>query len=424
MAVIVKDILEGSIFAGSFVRAGYAIESIDSAPVKDILDLMFYTQKEEFQVNYRDNSHTLHSQTLSNNFDRPLGVQADLPTCRQCCNNCIFCFIDQMPPYMRESLYVKDDDFIHSFFYGNFISLTNLSHNDINKIIDQHISPLYVSIHTTNHSLHKKLFRYKNDFNILQILKQLTDADIEIHAQIVLIPEVNDQAELFKTLTHLVEIEQVTTIGIVPVGLTKHRNNLYHLRKVTQTEATQLITQVEFMKNSRQLSHIYLADEFFILARLPMPQDHYYDNYDQIENGIGMVRKAWHNWRYLKRKYLSFLSSLEGNPTFITSMSGIQAIDPILKDIQKSLPNKKVRAIVIKNNFFGDEVTVCGLLTWKDISQQLRLADDEYPVFSSAIFNNDLRTLDDIHLEQIENMLSRKVVITSELFSKINIKDL
>jgi len=420
MALLVRDILEGSIFASSTVRAGCAIECVDSAPVNDILDLMFFTQKEEFQVDYRDNSHTLHTLRLQNHFDKPLGVQADLHSCKQCSNNCIFCFIDQMPPALRDSLYVKDDDFIYSFFYGNFISLTNLSQADINKIINQHISPLYVSIHTTNPLLHKQLFRYKHDFDIYKVLRQLTDADIEIHAQIVLIPDVNDKAELFKTLTDLVEIEQITTIGIVPVGLTRHRANLHPLRKVTQAEATELITQVEFMKNSRLLSHIYLADEFFIQAHMPIPHDHYYENYDQIENGIGMVRKAWHNWRYLKRKYLNFLSEQEGNPTFITSMSGIQAIDPILKEIQKSLPNKRVRAVVIKNRFFGEEVTVCGLLTWQDISEQLRLADDEYPVFSSAIFNNDLRTLDNVHIDQIERLLSRKVIITSELFSEIN----
>jgi len=424
MAVIVRDILEGSIFASSNISAGCAIESIDSTPVGDILDLMYLTQKAEFQVTYTDNAQVRHTQTLENYFDRPLGVQADLPQCKQCVNNCIFCFIDQMPPALRESLYVKDDDFIYSFFYGNFISLTNLSRKDISKIIDQHISPLYVSIHTTNPVLHKQLFRYNHSFDIRKVIKRLTDADIELHAQIVLIPDVNDQAELFKTLTDLVEIEQITSIGIVPVGLTKYRNNLYPLRKVTLAEATELITHVEFMKNNRQLSHIYLADEFFIQARLPIPHDHYYENYDQIENGIGMVRKAWHNWRYLKRKYLRFLSEHEGNPAFVTSMSGIQAIDPILKEIQKNLPNKRVKATVIKNNFFGEDVTVCGLLTWQDISGQLKLADDEYPVFSSAIFNNDLKTLDNIHIEQIENMLSRKAIITSELFSEINIQNL
>jgi len=406
-----------SLAARCEILAGYTIVSIDGQPVNDILDLMFYTQKDTISVDYLDQTLTPHTIEIVNDFDRPLGFEVDLADCTQCINHCIFCFIDQMPPDLRPSLYVKDDDFIYSFIYGNFISLTNLSQADIKKIISQHISPLYVSIHTTDPALHQQIFRYDIDFDIVDALKTLTDADIEIHAQIVLIPGINDQAALFKTLTDLVEIEQISSIAIVPVGLTKYRTALATLRKFTQAEAVELISHVEFMKANRQIAHIYLADEFFILARLPIPEEHYYESWDQIENGVGMVRKSWINWKTIKKKYIRFLNTMQGNPTFVTSMSGIQAINPILKDIQKNLPHKSIKAVVIHNHFFGEDVTVTGLLTWEDIKNQLTLADDEYPVFSSAIFNGELRTIDNVHLDAIEDYLGRKAIITDELFA-------
>jgi hypothetical protein len=218
----------------------------------------------------------------------------------------------------------------------------------------------------------------------------------------------------------------------------------------------------------RQIGHVHCADEFFIMAEMPIPEDHYYNNYDQIENGIGMVRKMWENWKYVKKKFLRFLGSREGSPVFVTSVSGIQALNPILKEIQRSLElpppppsvecgvwsvelppsppsvecdgcrmggrtphstlhishleggerTPHLKAVVVKNHLFGEEVTVTGLLSWQDIKAQLVLKDDEYPVFSSAVFNHEMRTLDDVHVEDIKKELDKKVVIVNELFTE------
>jgi len=417
MSVLVKGITKGSIAARHEILPESTIMSIDGQPINDVLDLMFYAQKDTMRIHYLDKDQKPDTAIVINDFSAPLGYEVELAPCTQCINKCIFCFVDQMPPNLRQSLYVKDDDFIYSFIYGNFISLTNLSQKDINKIITQHISPLYVSVHTTDPALHKKLFDYDKEFDILHTLNILADGDIEIHAQIVLMPGINDQAALFKTLTDLVEIEQISTIAIVPVGITKYREYLHPLKKFTHAQANELITQVEFMKANRQLSHIYLADEFFIIAQQPIPNENYYDNFDQIENGVGMVRKSWINWKTIRKKYIRMLQSKEGNPTFVTSLSGIQAINPILQDIQKSLPNKSIKASVIHNHFFGEDVTVTGLLTWQDIAQQLTLADDEYPVFSSTIFNSEMKTIDNVLLDEIEAYLKRTAIITDELFA-------
>ena len=421
MSIVINNIQKKSLATDLPLVVGDKITKIDDEPVEDIIDLMFLTQKESFTIEYINSHNNKQKCIVENNFDKPLGYEVLLPSCVNCVNQCIFCFVDQMPKGLRDSLYIKDDDFIYSFFYGNFITLTNLSVKAINKITSQHISPLYVSVHTTNPVLHKKMLRYPIDFNITDTLKIFNDANIELHTQIVVVPEYNDKEELFKTLTDLVEMENITSIGIVPIGLTKYRKKLTKLRKFTKAEAVELISHVEFMKNMRKLEHIYLADEFFVLAGLPIPEDYYYNNYEQIENGIGMIRKSWENWKYIKRKFLTLLNKTEGNPVFVTSVSGIQAINPILKDIQKSLKNKQIKAFVIKNEFFGDEVTVTGLLTWQDIKSQLKLNDDEYPVFSSAIFNHEMLTIDNIHIDNLKDELNKKFIITDELFSEWDI---
>ena len=264
MTVKIKSIQKKSIASMLPLKAGCDILKIDSQPIHDILDLMFFSQKEEFTLEYKDKE--IKTCIVKNNFDKPLGIEADLAPCQNCVNNCIFCFVDQMPAGLRESLYIKDDDFIYSFFYGNFITLTNLTKKNISKIITQHISPLYVSVHTTNPILHKNLLRYNHSFNIMETLQKLQEHNIEIHAQIVVIPDYNDKSELFKTLTDLVEMENISSIGIVPVGLTKYRDHLTNLRKMTKIEAIELITHIEYMKNMRGFDHIYCADELFILA--------------------------------------------------------------------------------------------------------------------------------------------------------------
>ena len=419
MGIKINDIVAGSLVSRLPIKVGDVIHSIDGEPVYDILDWLFLSQQDSFEVEYSDAAGAFHSCRVVNTFENALGIEVDLSAPCECVNACIFCFVDQMPLGLRDTLYVKDDDFIYSFFYGNFITLTNLSEKEIAKIIHQHISPLYVSVHTTNPALHKSVLGYERDFDVLDVLQRLNDAGIEIHSQIVLLPEINDRAELFKTLSDLLEMEYVATIGVVPVGLTCHRESVYPLRKMTQGEALETIREIEFLKQMRGVGHIQCADELYFLAQLPIPDDAYYADYEQIENGIGMVRKSWENWKYSKRKVCNFLNKLSGNPVFVTSVSGMQAIESIVRDIQKRLADKAIRVAVIENEFFGSDVSVTGLLTWSDISRQLQLTDLEYPVFSSNIFNHDMYTIDNIHIDTIVTSLNRDVAVIDELWTEV-----
>lgn len=418
MPVKITNIQKKSIASDCGLKIGDTIEYIDKQKINDILDLMFFSQKDEFNIKYIDNDNVSKQINITNDFSKPLGIETELPVCKSCVNNCIFCFVDQMPEGLRPSLYVKDDDFVYSFFYGNFITLSNLTKKDIEKIINQHISPLYVSIHSSTPQMHKKLLGYKHKFNIEKTLKELQNADIELHTQIVSIPGYNDKEDLFKTISDLLEMENVNSIGIVPVGLTKYRNNLHKLRKYTKDEASEIIKNIEFLKNMRKVSHIYCSDEFFITAEQPIPSELWYNDYEQIENGIGLIRKSWENWKLIKRKFIRFINSMEGNPFFVTSVSGIQAINPILNEIQKTIKDKNITACVVKNIFFGEDVTVTGLLTWQDIENNLsKLNDNHYIVLSSAIFNYEMLTIDNIHINDIKSRLNKPVVVVDELFT-------
>ena len=266
--------------------------------------------------------------------------------------------------------------------------------------------------------LHKHMFGYEIEFNILEILKVFETAMIDLHLQIVLIPEINDRDILKKSLTDLLNLKNVVSIGIVPVGLTKYRDNLTVLRKTTKEEAISLISEVEAMKNMRNVEHIYCADELYILAQMPIPDDFYYGDYDQIENGIGMVRKTLENWKQKKKRFIKYLNNLLGNPVFVTSVSGFYAIEPIIKDLQKSIKNKEIKTVVVKNHFFGVDVTVTGLLTWQDIKSQLKLADNDCLIFSSGIFNYEMRTIDDLHISDLKDELKKTIIVVDELFSQ------
>jgi len=410
MPVIINNIQKRSLASRLPIAIGHTIIRIDSKPVDDILDVIYYSQKSDFVIEYSDLEGVLRTCSVHNDFCKPLGIGVDLPACVSCVNSCIFCFIDQMPPGMRDSLYVKDDDFIYSFFYGNFITLTNLSESAFKRIISQRLMPLYVSVHTTNPKLHRRISRYTHDFDIMKALRRLDKGNIEVHAQIVLMPGINDKEELQRTLSDLIKRTNITSIGIVPVGVTKYRVS-QDIRKYSGAEASEIISEIETFKKINEVEHIYAADEFFIMSGTSIPSDDYYHDYVQIENGIGMVRKSLMNWKKIKKKFNKFLSEMVGTLVFVTSVSGAHAIKPIIDEMKG-----QVRVCVINNQVFGEEVTVTGLLTWADIKSQVVLGADEYMVFSSGIFNVDMKTLDDVHISEIQREMGKRALVMDEMF--------
>lgn len=393
------------------LQASDKIISINDHPISDFLDLQFYSADETLSINFQNHIGEFKHTVIQQDWNIPIGIEPETHKCRTCVNDCVFCFVDQMPFDLRKSLYIKDDDFRLSFAFGNFITLTNLSKKDLKRIIEQKLSPLYISVHTTNPDLHRKMLRNKQDFNILEKLKFLSENGISLHTQIVIIPGWNDDKELASTLKHLTSPDlNVLSVGIVPVGLTKFRNSLTKIAKVNTKLAKDLLDI------SAKYSRTYCSDETYLLAGKDIPADTFYDDYPQLENGIGMLRMFSENWKINKDKFLKEIESIDNNLVFITGSLAFNFISGFAREINNILPGKS-RTIKIKNNFFGESVTVTGLLTAKDIISQSDLKQNEIPVVSSNIFNDDGVTLDDFRQEKLCKKMNSSLFILDEEFN-------
>ena len=322
----------------------------------------------------------------------------------KCACNCIFCFVDQIHPDARASLKVKDDDFRLSFFHGNFITLSNLTNKDYERIIEQHLSPLYISVHNTNDTLRQKIMRYKKEIPVMEKLAFLAENGITLHTQIVLIPGWNDGVELERTVFDLSSLyPAVQSIGIVPVGLTKFRKNLTTLRKVSKVQAKEVILQSKKWRAQFQEKYgsgiVSIADEFFLLADLPIPENDYYEGYPQIENGIGLVRDFIDNWD----DYSDELIKQHRNKKLLF-VTGVLFF-PILKGLIDELNSKedqKWKVVQVENKFLGKDVTVAGLLAGRDVKRAIQNEDYDVLLLPDEIFNVDGVTLDNYTIENLK----------------------
>ena len=412
MPITVNDIIKGSLADNSKLNIHDRIISINGNEINDFLDLQFYTADEILEIIYLDISGNEHKLEIIQNWETPVGIIPREHKCRTCANDCIFCFVDQMPDNLRNTLYIKDDDYRFSFVFGNFITLTNLSDKDISRMIEQKLNPIYISVHTTNPTLHKKMLRYKHDFNIMEKLEFLSKNGIEFHSQIVVIPGWNDGKELESTLIDLTSAKlNSLSVGIVPVGLSKFRNSLTQLFPVNSKQAAQIL------KLSSGFPRTYCSDEIFLLAKENIPPEDYYDDYPQLENGIGMIRLLLENWKLYKDEFISEIQTMKDKIVFITGKLAYSTILSISDDINKTLPNK-TRTIQILNHAFGENVTVAGLLTASDILDQVSLGIDEIPALSSNLFNDDDLTIDGISKEKLKQLLGSKLLIINEEFEE------
>ena len=315
-----------------------------------------------------------------------------------------------MRPDFRETLYVKDDDYRLSFVHGNFITLTNLTSRDLEKIIEQKLSPLYITVHTTDPVLHKKMLRYKQDFNILETLQLLGKNNLEFHTQIVIIPGWNDGKALTKSLTDLTSPEiNSLSVGIVPVGLTKYRKNLIEINSVDAEQAQKLLQQATKFPNT------FCSDEIYLTAGEPVPPIKFYNDFPQLENGIGMIRLLLENWRNNKSVFVKFINQLDKDLVLITGTLAFNTISFIAEEIKEIISNK-VRVQKVLNDFLGHNVTVTGLLSGNDIVEQTTLSNNEIALISSAIFNNDGLTLDNITIDGFKEQINSSVIVIDEVF--------
>lgn len=377
MSVLIKNVIKSSPADKKGIRAGDYLVKISGHVIDDFLDYQFYTKDNKISVVYERDGKT-KAVWIKKGEDEDLGLEFEtylMDKERRCKNKCIFCFIDQNPKGLRESIYFKDDDSRLSFLFGNYITLTNLSERDIEKIIEMHITPVNVSVHTMNKSLRVQMMKNKNSGESLDILYRLVQHGIDINAQLVLCPGINDGDELRYSLSKLSELcPNLQSVACVPVGVTKYREGLFDMPQYTKESAGEVIDIInEYGDRFKELYGtrlVYAADEFYLKAQREMPCGEYYETYPQIENGVGM-------WTSLKEEFLYEIDNCDDvDPQSHVSLATGSAAYPLIKELAEKFQSKynksKIDVYEIKNDFFGHSITVAGLVTGGDLINQLR----------------------------------------------------
>jgi putative radical SAM enzyme (TIGR03279 family) len=416
--LVVAKTQPGSIAAQIGVEPGDRLLALNGNPVDDWLDYRFYSTDEQLTVTLGKKSGERWLLDIEKDYDEDLGLvfAEPLATLHRCQNRCLFCFVDQMPPGLRSSLYVKDDDYRLSFMEGNFVTLTNVGERELERIADQKLSPLYISVHTTNPALRRRMLGHPRAGNIMAQLRFLHDAGIEMHTQVVLCPGLNDGAELRRTVRDLAGLwPAVRSLAVVPVGRTRFREGLYPLRGFTPAESRGLVEEITRQQAQyvQELgsAFIHLADEFYLTAGQEVPPAAAYEGFPQLENGVGLARLFLDEWSAVRDKLP------EGVPprrvTVVTGRLGAQLLAPVAEHLNR-IRGLHLDLAVVENDFFGRTVTVAGLLTGTDIRKQLRgkMLGDLVVVPQSALRDGHL-FLDDTTLPELQNALRVPVVAAS-----------
>lgn len=431
MAVEIKSVIKGSPVSGLDVRSGDILVSVNGHEIADVLDYMYYSAeiKTELLIERCGTRHTIS--VIKSEYD-DLGLEFEtflMDKKQSCCNKCIFCFIDQMPPNMRETLYFKDDDARLSFLQGNYVTLTNLDQKDIDRIIQMKLS-INISVHTTNPELRCKMMNNRFAGEKLDYLRQFAEAGISMNCQIVLCPDINDGAELERTLTDLGNLmPNIQSVAVVPVGLTKFREGLYPLKLFDKEGAGKALELIESFQKKFLEKYgtrlVFPADEFYITAERPLPSGEAYEGYSQYENGVGMLRSLIDEFE----QALDTAEECDIMPCSTSIVTGELAYKYICGLIEKAA--KKWHTIDcmvyrIRNDFFGETITVTGLITGQDLIAQLKdkPLGDTLLLSANMIRRDGMVFLDDITVSDVERELGVSVRIVEndgfELFDAIS----
>lgn len=417
------DVQPNSLAANRDIQTGDDIIRINHHPVRDIIDYQFLISEElvDLELSRKGSQHRI---IIEKESDENLGISLEEIKPRLCRNKCIFCFVDQNPPGLRKSLYIKDEDFRFSFLYGNYVTFTHITKCDLQRIVEQRLSPLYVSIHATDTKIRKQLLGLKKDDRLFEKLDFLIQNGIQLYGQIVLCPGYNDGTVLEQTIDALeAYFPQLASIAIVPVGLTKYRTNLPELHPVSKSQAVELIQwgherATSYLKNWNQ-HWLFLADEFYLMSDISIPPAEFYDDFTQIENGVGMTRMMLDKF---EKQQLIYPDRLPETKTisFVTGVSAYSFMREIIVTRLNKISNLTVRLFPVKNSFLGEQVTVTGLLTGKDIFQTLQnqeLGDILY--LPENCVNFDGLFLDDWTVNKLSEMLNTPVQLLSNDFTCI-----
>jgi putative radical SAM enzyme (TIGR03279 family) len=416
--LVVSGVNPGSIAEEMEIEVGDRVLAVNEEELQDIIDFQYGIAEEEFTLLI---GKTNGEQWLLDIEKEPgeflgLEVEAISPEgIKVCCNNCTFCFVAQMPEGMRATLYDKDDDYRLSMTQGSFITLSNLNNTELDRITSLHLSPLYVSVHAWNPEVRVKLMKNPHAGELPEQIQRLTDAGIELHAQIVLVPEHNDGEVLKETIARLGErYPAVQSIAVVPVGLTRYRGNLTPLRGFTPEEADHLLDEAEkwqsdfFQRTGRHI--VYFADEFYVLAGRKFPETSVYDEFPQLENGVGMARKFISE---LEMGWSSLPASIpQRNVHLITGTSAQGLFEEWSRKLMNRVQGLTITVHAIQNHFFGVSVTVAGLLTAQDIALQLGdLAGEEFLIPKVMLKADEPLFLDDHDVRWLEERVNGRARI-------------
>ncbi len=420
----IAGIVSGSIAEELGIEVGDMLVSINGKELLDVFDYNYLINDEELTVIVLKPSGEEWELEIEKEYNEDLGITFDegglMDNYRSCHNKCVFCFIDQMPKGMRETLYFKDDDARLSFLQGNYITLTNLSEKDMERIIFYKLSPINISVHTTNPELRCKMLHNRFAGESLSKLDRFKEAGLSLNGQIVLCKGYNDKAELDRTISDLSKyIPNMKSVSVVPVGLTKFRDGLAPLVPFTKEDANELIDQVENWQEKLLKQYgtrfIFASDEWYIKAGREMPPKENYEQYPQIENGVGMVRS-------LEDEVMEYLDTLKGDDreVHVSAATGVLAapmVQRLVNQIKRVFPNFTCEVYTIINHFFGEQITVAGLLTGTDILDQLKDKElGQWLILPSALLKSDENILlDDMKLEDLEKSLQTPIrIVKSE----------
>jgi putative radical SAM enzyme (TIGR03279 family) len=399
------------------VQVGEQLLSINGHRISDPIDYRFYQADESLQLHLRNKEGKIYSLEITKDPDEDLGLVLEEPKYRSCPNKCIFCFVHQLPGGLRKSLYFKDEDYRLSFLYGNYITLTNLTPKDIKRIREQNLSPLYISVHTTDEALRKRMLGNSKAPDLLPLMRKLTEAGIELHTQVVVCPGVNDGEVLEKTVEDLASLfPEVKSLAVVPVGLTRFRKGLPKIEPLDEEKAMELLSLVNrwrgWARKTLGANFVYASDELYLLCNLDIPKSDYYDDFWQIENGVGLVRRFVDDFE----KNSQMLPEALPRPVEVNFVTGKLAStifeETVIRRL-KRIKNLKASLTVIENDFFGETVTVSGLLTGKDILRAL----EEKGQSDSATFvppdcvNDQGFLLDDLKTQELCERSGQKVIL-------------
>jgi len=418
LSVTVTSVLNDSYGEKAGILKNDVIEIINGREITDVLDYRFAIQSKKLSVTLKRGLEELTVNIRKSSEFSDIGLEFEtylMDKQHSCKNKCIFCFVDQMPKGMRETLYFKDDDSRLSFLFGNYITLTNLTEKEADRICEMHISPINISVHTMNPELRVKMMKNKNSGESLKFIKKFYEAGILMNTQLVLCPGINDGEELRYSLSELAKYSPyINSIAAVPVGLTKYREGLEHLDSYTKEKANEVIDIIDefnahysFFNNGKILA--YPSDEFYLLAERDFPDEDFYGEYSQLDNGVGMCT-------LLKSEFLSALEEAEVTKinrevTIATGESAYSLLTELTKKAEEKFQGLKVNVVKIENKFFGETVTVAGLLTGQDLKEQLKSKNlgEELLIPRVSLRNEGDKFLDDITLDELSEYLNVKV---------------